>query len=317
MTENKDVAIEIHNLCKRFKENEVLKSLDLVIPKGKIFALLGQNGAGKTTLVKILSTLLRFDSGQVRVFSHELPKESDWVRSKISMTGQYVALDEELSGRQNLILIARLLGYKGIDAKRRADELLGMFDLSDAAEKAVKTYSGGMHRRLDIAASIIKKTEVLFLDEPTTGLDPRSRAIVWDFVRQLAKDGTTIFLTTQYLEEADRLADLIAIIENGKIVAKGTPIELKNLVGRKIVKIRLQNTNERDKAIMILNKILPKGEIAEYEMDMLSVEISEILQANSILKELTNANIELIEYFISQASLDEVFLTFTGGQTNE
>lgn len=184
---SKDIAVEVQGLCKRYKENEVLKDLDLVIPKGKVFALLGQNGAGKTTMVKILSTLLKFDSGHVNVLSHELPKESDLVRSKISMTGQYVALDEDLTGEQNLILIARLLGYKNVHSKSRAKELLDLFDLSDAGEKRVKTYSGGMHRRLDIAASITKAPELLFLDEPTTGLDPRSRSVVWGFIRQLAK----------------------------------------------------------------------------------------------------------------------------------
>lgn len=182
-------------------------------------------------MVKILSTLLNFDSGNVQVLSHKLPVESNAVRKKISLTGQYVALDEDLTGEQNLILIGRLFGFKKIDAKKRAAELLKQFNLVEAGNKAVKTYSGGMHRRLDIAASIIKTPELLFLDEPTTGLDPRSRNAVWEFVRELADNGTTIFLTTQYLEEADRLADLIAVIEDGKIVAEGTPTELKNLVG--------------------------------------------------------------------------------------
>lgn len=312
-----EMAVEIHGLRKSFKEKEVLKGLDLTVPKGRIFALLGQNGAGKTTMVKILSTLLKFDSGHVTVLSHELPKECDSVRSKISMTGQYVALDEDLTGEQNLILIARLLGYNDVQAKGRAYELLDMFDLSGAKKKTVKTYSGGMHRRLDIAASIIKTPELLFLDEPTTGLDPRSRSVVWDFVRQLAKSGTTIFLTTQYLEEADRLADLIAVVEDGKIVAKGTPTELKNLVGRKTIRIRFQDTAERDNARKLINKIIPEKNDAEHEADLLSIEISGILQANSILNELVNSKIEPIEYSISQASLDEVFLTFTGGKTNE
>jgi ABC-2 type transport system ATP-binding protein len=314
---SKDIAVEVQGLCKRYKENEVLKDLDLVIPKGKVFALLGQNGAGKTTMVKILSTLLKFDSGHVNVLSHELSKESDLVRSKISMTGQYVALDEDLTGEQNLILIARLLGYRNVHAKSRAKELLDMFDLSDAREKRVKTYSGGMHRRLDIAASITKAPELLFLDEPTTGLDPRSRSVVWGFIRQLARNGTTIFLTTQYLEEADRLADLIAVIENGKIVAEGTPTELKSLVGRKTIRIRFQDAAEMDKASILVHRVLPETNILEHQADLLSIEISEISQANSILKELADTNIEPVEYSISQASLDEVFLTFTRGKTNE
>ncbi|MDR1533132.1 MAG: ATP-binding cassette domain-containing protein [Clostridiales bacterium] len=311
------MAVEIRNLCKSFKQNEVLKDLDLSVPKGKIFALLGQNGAGKTTMVKILSTLLKFDSGHINVLSHELPKQSDSVRSKISMTGQYVALDEDLTGEQNLILIARLSGYNSIQAKGRTKELLEMFDLSDAGKKTVKTYSGGMHRRLDIAAGIIKTPELLFLDEPTTGLDPRSRSVVWDFVRGLAHNGTTIFLTTQYLEEADRLADLIAVIEGGKIVAKGTPTELKSLVGRKTVSIRFKDTAERESAKKLVSKSFPNKSVTEHESDLFSIEISDISQANSILNGLADASIEPVEYSISQASLDEVFLTFTGGKTNE
>lgn len=313
------MAVEIHGLCKGFKKNEVLKDLDLCVPRGKVFALLGQNGAGKTTMVKILSTLLKYDSGEVKVLSHSLPKESDAVRSKISLTGQYVALDEDLTGEQNLILIARLLGYKKAEAKTRARDLLTMFDLSEAGNKTVKTYSGGMHRRLDIAASIIKSPELLFLDEPTTGLDPRSRSVVWDFVRQLSKNGTTIFLTTQYLDEADRLADLIAVIEGGKIVANGTPTELKSLVGRKKVNIRFQNSMERDNARELIGKmgmLADKG-ISEQESDLLSIEISSIPRANEVLNELANSNIEPLEYSIAQASLDEVFLSFTGGKANE
>jgi len=312
-----DTAIDVNGLCKSFKTKEVLIKLDLTVPKGKVFALLGQNGAGKTTMVKILSTLLKFDSGNVNVLSHKLPKENDAVRSKISMTGQYVALDEDLTGEQNLILIARLFGFKGLSAKKRASELLEQFDLSEAGGKAVKTYSGGMHRRLDIAASIIKTPELLFLDEPTTGLDPRSRNVVWDFVRALAKNGTTIFLTTQYLEESDRLADLIAVIEGGRIVAKGTPAELKNLVGRKNIQIRFQNNNDIDLAKSILEKIFSNANIKPEEANALSVEIADISQANQTLNKLIEAKIEPVEYSITQASLNDVFMTFTGGKNNE
>ncbi|MCL2198386.1 MAG: ATP-binding cassette domain-containing protein [Defluviitaleaceae bacterium] len=312
------IAIEIKELCKNFQTKEVLRNLDLIVPKGKIFALLGQNGAGKTTMVKILSTLLNFDSGDVTVLSHKLPKDSDSVRSKISLTGQYVALDEDMTGEQNLILISKLFGYKGAMAKQRAKELLEQFDLSEAGNKPVKTYSGGMHRRLDIAASIIKTPELLFLDEPTTGLDPRSRAVVWEFVRNLAKNGTTIFLTTQYLEEADVLADLIAVIEGGKIVAQGTAAELKSLVGRKTIKIRLQNQSDTGRAKNVVHEVFAEAGIKADETNALSIEISEVSQANQVLNELTKAGIEPMEYSISQASLDEVFMTFTGngGQNN-
>ena len=310
------MAINIKGLSKKFQTKEVLCGLNLTVPKGKVFALLGQNGAGKTTMVKILSMLLKFDSGNVNVLSHDLPKESDSVRSKISLTGQYVALDEDLTGEQNLILISRILGYKGNQAKERAKTLLEQFDLADAGGKIAKTYSGGMHRRLDIAASIIKTPELLFLDEPTTGLDPRSRTVVWDFVRNLVKNGTTIFLTTQYLEEADRLADLIAVIEGGKIVAKGTPTELKNLVGRKTIRLRLQNSTELSYAKSIMEKLFADTSIVEHETDSLAVEISYVSQANALLYKLSELQVEPIEYSISQASLDEVFMNFTGGKLN-
>lgn len=304
-------AIEIKKLCKSFKSKNVLCDLDLTVPRGKIFALLGQNGAGKTTMVKILSTLISFDSGDVTVLSHKLPQNNDLVRSKISLTGQYVALDEEMTGQQNLILISKLLGYKGIAAKQRADELLKLFDLTEAGHMPVKTYSGGMHRRLDIAASIVKTPELLFLDEPTTGLDPISRAVVWDFIRNLAKNGTTVFLTTQYLEEADMLADLIAVVNEGKIVAKGTAAQLKSLVGRKTIKIRLQNESDADKAKNIVGEIFAEAGIKTDYNNVLSIEISEILQSNKILHSLTEAGVEPVEYAIAQASLDEVFVTFT------
>lgn len=317
MAEDKTCAIEVYGLHKKFKENEVLKGLDLTVPAGKVFALLGQNGAGKTTIVRILSTLLGYDSGKVKVFSHDLSKEGSAVRKKISLTGQYVALDEDLTGKQNLVLIAKLLGYNGQQAIRRANELLDMFDLSEVANRLTKTYSGGMHRRLDIAASIIKAPELLFLDEPTTGLDPRSRSVVWDFIRGLAKTGTTVFLTTQYLEEADQLADLIAVVNDGRIVALGSPRELKNLVGRKAIKIRFQDNEECEKAEALMGKVFHGQRIAKKEDDLLTIEISEILQANALLKELADADIEPVEYTIAQASLDEVFITLTGGKTNE
>jgi len=312
-----EISLEVRGLRKKFGQNEVLRDLDLIVPKGKIFALLGQNGAGKTTMVRILSTLLKPDGGHVKVLSHELPRESDAVRSKISITGQHVALDEDLTGEQNLILIARLLGYKKKGAKDRAKELLDMFGLADAGGKLAKKYSGGMHRRLDIAASIVKTPELLFLDEPTTGLDPRSRAVVWDFIRDLAAGGATIFLTTQYLEEADRLADLIAVIENGKIVAEGTPAELKNLVGRRSMEIRFQDSADCETAKALLEKLFGGKNAQKRETaDSLRMEIEGISQINDALNELAAANIEPAEFSMAQASLDEVFLTFTGGKND-
>lgn len=311
-----EIAIEVKNLKKSYDNKEVLRGIDLFVEKGSIFALLGQNGAGKTTIVRILATLLGFDVGTVRIFSSDVAKESHIVRSKISLTGQFVALDEELTGRQNLIMIAKLLGFSNKDAKTRTDELLTDFDLIEASDKTVKNYSGGMHRKLDIAASIIVAPEILFLDEPTTGLDPRSRASVWELVRTLAKRGTTVFLTTQYLEEADRLADHIAVIDGGKIIAEGTSNELKALVGASTLHIGLSDRLQVQKAQALIANI-HDGEVDLTSESSLSIRISEPSNAVKVLSYLEKANIAAVEFSLSYPSLDEVFLTLTGGNKDE
>ncbi|MGI8911096.1 MAG: ATP-binding cassette domain-containing protein, partial [Rubrobacteraceae bacterium] len=221
------LAIHAEGVVYRFGDNTAVDGVDLKVAPGEIYGFLGPNGAGKTTTIRMLATLLRPSSGTARVFGHDVVKEADEVRSRVSLTGQFASVDEDLTGFENLVLIARLLGYSRRASRERADELLDAFGLSDAAGRQVKKYSGGMRRRLDIAASIVVTPDLIFLDEPTTGLDPRSRNQVWDIIRTLAAEGTTVLLTTQYLDEADQLADRIAVIDHGRVIAEGTPGELK------------------------------------------------------------------------------------------
>jgi ABC-2 type transport system ATP-binding protein len=220
------LAIEISRLAKSFGPTRAVDGVDLQIARGSVYGLLGPNGAGKTTTIRMLATLLRPDAGSARVLGHDVVREAAAVRSKVSLTGQFASMDEDLTGQENLVLIGRLLGLSWRDAGTRAAELLGAFGLAEAAARQVRTFSGGMRRRLDIAASFVVTPEVLFLDEPTTGLDPRSRSQVWDIVRAIAAEGTTVLLTTQYLEEADRLADRLAVIDHGRLIAEGTSRDL-------------------------------------------------------------------------------------------
>jgi daunorubicin/doxorubicin transport system ATP-binding protein len=231
MTEDRTNAIEIENLVKRFGDTTALAGVSLTVPRASVYGVLGPNGAGKTTLIRILATLVRPDEGTARVLGHDLVREAQAVRRRISLTGQFAAVDGDLTGSENLMLLGRLHGLGGRAARRRASELLEGFGLAESAARRVNTYSGGMRRRLDLAAGLITIPDLLFLDEPTTGLDPRSRADVWEIVRAVATAGTTVVLTTQYLEEADQLAERIAVIDSGQLVAEGAPGELKALVG--------------------------------------------------------------------------------------
>jgi len=233
------LAIEATGLVKTFGETRAVDGVDLSVRRGSVYGVLGPNGAGKTTTIKMLATLLRPDAGQARVLGHDVVDEADTVRGLVSLTGQLASVDEDLTGRENLILIGRLLGVPRRQAKARADELLDAFGISEAAGRLVKNYSGGMRRRLDIAASIVVTPQLMFLDEPTTGLDPRSRNHVWDIVRALVAGGTTILLCTQYLDEADQLADGIAVIDRGRVIAEGTPGQLKASVGSGSLRVRL------------------------------------------------------------------------------
>ncbi len=255
-THTSGLAIETAGLVKTFGETRAVDGVDLAVPAGTVYGVLGPNGAGKTTTVKMLATLLRPDGGQAHVFGHDVVREADEVRGRVSLTGQYASVDEDLTGAENLILLGRLLGHGKTAARQRGDQLLEAFGLTEAAAKQVKHYSGGMRRRIDIAASILNAPDLLFLDEPTTGLDPRSRNQVWDIVRAVVAQGTTVLLTTQYLDEADQLASRIAVIDKGRVIAEGTKGELKASVGAGSVHLRLRDADQRPEAERLLRDLL-------------------------------------------------------------
>jgi ABC-2 type transport system ATP-binding protein len=307
-----EYAIEVKDLRKTYGKTEVLKDVNMRVERGTVFALLGPNGAGKTTTIRILATLLRADSGTTRVFGHDVLRETEAVRSRISLTGQFAAVDEELTGRENLIIMARLLGYSRRVARARADELLAVFGLDEAANRLVSKYSGGMRRRLDIAASIVVTPDLLFLDEPTAGLDPRSRNQVWDIVRALVARGTTVLLTTQYLDEADQLADRIAVIDHGKIIAEGTSSELKASVGSGTLHVRLHDPQQRPDAEQILSRALGVPVHLESDPAALSARISDPESVANALTKLLEAGVACTNFSLGQPSLDEVFLALTG-----
>jgi ABC-2 type transport system ATP-binding protein len=306
------LAIETDGLVKVFGETRAVDGIDLAVRRGTVFGVLGPNGAGKTTMIRMLATLIRPDTGSARVLGHDVVTEGDAVRSCVSLTGQFASVDEELNGDENLILLGRLLGLGKAEARRRADELLEAFGLADAADKLVRDYSGGMRRRLDIAASIVVTPELLFLDEPTTGLDPRSRNQVWEIVRVLVAEGTTVLLTTQYLDEADQLADRIAIIDHGKVIAEGTSTELKALVGSAALHVRVEDPEQRADAVRIVAGAL--GEQVQLEPDpaALSARTTDPSRVPTALAELSLAGIQVAEFALGHPSLDEVFLSLTG-----
>ncbi|MBN8620264.1 MAG: ATP-binding cassette domain-containing protein [Anaerolineae bacterium] len=305
-------AIEVKNLRKSYGKLEVLKGINLHVERGTLLAMLGPNGAGKTTTIRILSTLLRPDSGTARVFGHDVLHEPDAVRRRVSLTGQFASIDDDLTGVENLVLVARLLGYSWAQARVRASELLEAFDLVEAADRLVKNYSGGMRRRLDIAASIVVAPDVLFLDEPTTGLDPRSRRQVWDIIRALRAAGATILLTTQYLEEADQLADRVIIIDHGTVIADGTIGELKRSVGAGSVHIRLHDPAQRPQAEQIVSETLGVSAHLESDPSALSATTSDPEKVANSLSALARAGIVVTNFSLGQPSLDEVFLALTG-----
>ncbi|OZB95115.1 ATP-binding cassette domain-containing protein [Paenibacillus sp. XY044] len=305
-------AIDVRGLTKAYGTEEVLKGLDLRVGQGTVYGILGPNGAGKTTLIGILSTLLAPDSGSVRVFGLDVVREADAVRRRIGLTGQFAAVDEEMSGLDNLVLFGRLAGYSAKAAKARAEELLDAFGLLDAGGRAAGKYSGGMRRRLDIAAAMLVAPDLLFLDEPTTGLDPRSRSEVWDIVRALVDHGTTVLLTTQYLEEADQLADRVAVIGRGSVIAEGTPSELKASIGSGSIQIRLANPQQRGEAEQLLRRVLRTDARLHSNPAELSAQVSDPRLAALALTELYEAGISTHQYSLGEPSLDEVFLTLTG-----
>ncbi|MFI1681719.1 ATP-binding cassette domain-containing protein [Streptomyces sp. NPDC020607] len=317
-------AIETAGLVKTFGDNRAVDGIDLTVPAGTVYGVLGPNGAGKTTAVKMLATLLRPDGGEAHVFGHDVVREADAVRSRVSLTGQYASVDEDLTGLENLILLGRLTGHSKQAARGRAGQLLEAFGLTEAAARQVKNYSGGMRRRIDIAASILNTPDLLFLDEPTTGLDPRSRNQVWDIVRAVVGHGTTVLLTTQYLDEADQLAARIAVIDRGKVIAEGTKGELKASVGAGSVHVRLREAARRDEAARLLGAVLdaqvqlepdPVALTARVGTDGAGTEPGKggaAEQASRALAELARAGITVDNFSLGQPSLDEVFLSLTG-----
>lgn len=307
-----EYAIEVSDLRKSYGKVEVLKGVNLGVRRGSLLALLGPNGAGKTTTVRILATLLRPDSGTARVLGHDVVKEADAVRRRVSLTGQFASVDEELTGLENLVMVARLLGYSWKQSRTRAMELLEAFELTEAADRLVKKYSGGMRRRLDIAASIVISPDILFLDEPTTGLDPRSRREVWDIIRTLQGTGTTVLLTTQYLEEADQLADRIVIIDHGLVIADGTIGELKASVGSGTLHVRLHDPQQRSQAEQIIAQTLNVPVHLESDPAALSAQVSDAELVANTLTNLSRAGIAATNFSLGQPSLDEVFLALTG-----
>jgi ABC-2 type transport system ATP-binding protein len=305
-------AVEASGLVKRFGATPAVDGLDLTVPTGAIYGLLGPNGAGKTTTIRMLATLLRPDGGTARVLGHDVERDADAVRARISLTGQFAAVDEDLTGLENLVLLARLLGHSRAEARTRAGELLNAFGLAEAGSRLVKTYSGGMRRRLDVAASIVVTPDVLFLDEPTTGLDPHSRSQVWHIVRSLAAGGTTVLLTTQYLDEADQLADRIAVIEHGRVIAEGTTGELKASVGSGALRVRLREPERRPQAERILARALGVPVGLEPDPAALSARISDPDRVGQGLAELSRSGLAVTEFALGQPTLDEVFLALTG-----
>ena len=306
------LAIETTGLVKSFGETRAVDGVDLAVPRGTVYGVLGPNGAGKTTTIRMLATLLAPDAGSARVLGHDVVTEADEVRARISLTGQLASVDDDLTGRENLILLGRLLGYPKKQALARADELLGAFGLEDAAGKLAKEYSGGMRRRLDIAASIVVTPELMILDEPTTGLDPRSRNQVWDIVRALVAQGTTVLLCTQYLDEADQLADAIAVIDHGKVIAEGTPARLKASVGGGALHVRLLDPAQRGEAARLLSRALDAEPQLAADPSALSVRVDDAEKAADAVAELSSAGLGLAGFSLAQPSLDEVFLALTG-----
>ncbi|MCR6489029.1 ATP-binding cassette domain-containing protein [Amycolatopsis sp. OK19-0408] len=311
-------AIETTGLVKVFGDTRAVDGVDLVVPAGTVYGVLGPNGAGKTTTVRMLATLLRPDDGEARVFGRDVVREADAVRGRVSLTGQYASVDEDLTGAENLVLLGRLLGHTRPAARERAAQLLAAFGLTEAADKQVKHYSGGMRRRLDITASILNTPDLLFLDEPTTGLDPRSRNQVWDIVRAIVAQGTTVLLTTQYLDEADQLASRIAVIDHGRVIAEGTQGELKASVGAGAIHLRLRDAAQREAAEAVLSRAVDAA--IQHEPDPVALtarltaaagEAAAAEQSARALAELAAAGITVDSFALGQPSLDEVFLALT------
>jgi ABC transporter DrrB family efflux protein len=312
-------AVRVERIVKRFGATTALAGVDLEVSEGTVFALLGPNGAGKTTLVRVLATLLEPDAGRAEVFGRDVVRDAVAVREMLGLTGQFAAIDEILSGRENLLMFGRLFGLSKAETRKRADELLAQFELDDAADRPARTYSGGMRRRLDLASSLLTRPRILFLDEPTTGLDPRSRNEIWTTMRHLVREGTTLLLTTQYLEEADQLADRIAVIDHGRVIAQGTGNELKDQVGGQILEVELASPDERDRAQAVLAGVGCGNPEPSERPDRLTLPAPrnglELIEEAAA--ELRRARIEVSDLGLRRPTLDDVFLQLTGSPPSE
>jgi ABC-2 type transport system ATP-binding protein len=312
MTQN-DTVITVKGLKKAYGTNQVLKGVNFNVQRGTMLALLGPNGAGKTTTVRILSTLLNADDGKVIIEGHDVSADPQAVRSVIGLTGQSAAVDEMLTGRENLVMMGRLYRLSKESAKARAEELLKDFDLVDAADRTLKTYSGGMRRRLDLAISLIATPPIIFLDEPTTGLDPRSRQGMWAIIKQLLADGTTILLTTQYLEEADQLADNIIVIDGGKVIAEGSAKELKSKVGKDRLELSFKDAKSLSAAAKVLDGEVVDGDDKTFTLTTVITDTNK--DVKDVLEKLSQAKISLASLNVHKPTLDDVFISLTGKQT--
>jgi ABC-2 type transport system ATP-binding protein len=303
-------VVEATDVTKKFGKVTALDGVSISVPRGSVLGLLGHNGAGKTTLVNILTTMFAPTTGSARVAGFDVRRQGDEVRRRIGLTGQYASVDEDLTGLQNLVLIARLLGADRAQARRRAAELLDIFDIAHAGRRKVSTYSGGMRRRLDLGASLVGRPEVVFLDEPTTGLDPASRTAMWEIVQKLVDDGTTVLLTTQYLEEADRLADAITVLSKGKVVASGTSAALKADIGQRMITARLDDPGTSDTALAAIRRL---GLDPVYEAERYALTISGVGSKDlaRVVRALDEEHIELAELVLTEPTLDEVYLAVT------
>lgn len=305
-------AVEATGLVKTFGTNRAVDGVDLRVATGSVYGVLGPNGAGKTTTINMLATLMRPDSGTARIFGHDVIGEPQIVRQLIGVTGQFASVDETLSATENLVIFARLLGLSRADAKIKAVDLLERFGLTDAARKPLKKFSGGMRRRLDLAASLISQPPLIFLDEPTTGLDPRTRGQMWDTIRALVASGSTVLLTTQYLDEADQLADRIAVIDTGRVVAEGTSDELKASVGTSSLQLRVENPTDTSVAMRAVEQVLGVQATLSPEASRITAPMADAEKVADLLIALREAGVRLAEMSVQKPTLDEVFLTLTG-----
>lgn len=310
-------AIEAQGLVKIYGSNRAVDGVDLKVGTGMIYGVLGPNGAGKTTVIRMLATLLRPDAGSARIFGHDVAKEPQIVRQLIGVTGQYASVDESLSATENLVIFSRLHGLGRAESRSKASELLEEFGLTEAAKRPLKNFSGGMRRRLDLAASLIAQPPLIFLDEPTTGLDPRTRNQMWETIRRLVNTGSTVLLTTQYLEEADQLADRIAVIDTGKVVAEGTVDELKSSVGSSSLHLKVVQPQQLLKAQQIVEQVLQVRSNLSAEAAKIIAPMGNVDRVTDLLIALREASIPLLEMSVQKPTLDEVFLTLTGHGVKE